>query len=276
MSLSLILPTLNERENIEHLVPELLRVIPELDEILVVDDGSTDGTPDAVRRLGASDSRVRLLERSGRPCLTASIQLGVRAARGDRIGWMDADLVIAPSDLHQLIAAVDLGADVAVGSRFVSGGRIKGQDRDGLAGRLGALGNLRNTEDSWLGVLLSWALNAVLLPGLVGLGVRDYTSGIIVARREALEDVTLRGNHGEYFIHLCAELAARGRRVVEIPYLIRARRFGVSKTGNGLLDYARRGSRYLSAGVAAGRIVRTRSPIGREIAPYHQGPRDGP
>jgi dolichol-phosphate mannosyltransferase len=255
MGLSLILPTLNERENVEALVPELLAELADIGEILVVDDGSTDGTREAVARLAEQDVRVRLISRRGPPCLTDAIQEGVLAARGELVGWMDADLVNLPADLARLVDAVRAGADVAVGSRFVAGGRIKGQERDGLAGRLLAMKNLRTTEDPWLGVLLSWLLNEMVLPAIVGLGVRDYTSGIVVGRSEVLRGVRLRGDHGEYFIPLWAELHARGRSVVEVSYRVRPRRFGVSKTGNNLGDYIRRGRRYIAAGFDARRIL---------------------
>jgi dolichol-phosphate mannosyltransferase len=261
MPLSLILPTLNERENIERFVPELLREVPELGEILVVDDSSSDGTPEAVSRLTAMDPRVRLVERRGEPCLTEAIQTGIREARGDLVGWMDADLVMRPSDLRRLVAAVNEGADVAIGSRFVTGGRIKGQVADGTAGRFSAIRNLRSTEDPWLGVMLSWALNAVVLPWMVGLGIRDYTSGIVVVRRSELDAIELRGHHGEYFIHLWVELARRGKRIVEVPYRVQPRLYGVSKTGNDIRDYARRGRRYIAAGLDAGRLLRRGAPI---------------
>jgi dolichol-phosphate mannosyltransferase len=257
--LSLILPTLDERENVERFVPLLLDEIPELGEIIVVDDGSRDGTPQAVRALAEHDDRVRLLEHRGRPSLAESLEQGIRGARERLIGWMDADLVMLPSDLRRLIAEVQRGADVAVASRFAPGGRIKGQHMDGLVGRIQALGNLHTTEDSWLGVALSWALNAVVLPAIVGDGIQDYTSGIIVAKREALEGMRLFGRHGEYFIVLWTELKARGFTIVDMPYRVQPRKHGRSKTGNDLVDYTRRGAAYLRAGLEARRRLLARS-----------------
>ena len=85
-------------------------------------------------------------------------------------------------------------------------------------------------------------------------GVHDYTSGIIVLKRDALEGLRLRGDHGEYFVELWAELAARGLCIVELGYSIQPRRYGRSKTGEDLADYARRGARYVAAGLRARRI----------------------
>lgn len=259
MSLSLILPTLNERENVELFIPELLAKLPDIEEIIVVDDASSDGTPEAVLKIAETDPRVHLIERSGTPCLTDSLQEGLSVARGDLVGWMDADLVILPAEFERLISAVKEGADVAVGSRFAFGGRIKGQVQDGLAGRLLSIRNLRTTEDPWLGVMLSWALNGLLLPVIVGMGTRDYTSGIVVARRSVLEPIVLRGDHGEYFIQLWAELVARGAIVVEVPYQVQPRQHGRSKTGNDFPDYARRGTRYVAAALRARRTLKRSS-----------------
>jgi dolichol-phosphate mannosyltransferase len=256
VSFSLVLPTLDERENVERFVPQLLSAVPEITELIVVDDDSADGTADAVERLAERDGRVRLIRRRGGPNLTDSIQQGVDAALGDLVGWMDADSVMRPEDLPALVRQVQGGADVAVASRFASGGRIKGQQRDGLAGRVLAIFNLRTTEDPWLGVLLSWTLNSVVLPALVGAGYRDYTSGIVVARRSVLRSIRLRGHHGEYFIHLWADLISNGAKVVEVPYMVQPRRYGRSKTGNDVGDYVARGRRYLAAGVTAGRSLR--------------------
>lgn len=258
MGLSLVLPTLDERDNIARFVPEILAAVPDLLEILVVDDSSTDGTDAAVLVLAERDPRVRLVRRFGTPNLTDSIQRGISAARGELVGWMDADLVMRPEDLVALVREVEGGADAAIGSRFAQGGRIKGQNRDGLAGRVLAIYNLRTTEDPWLGVLLSWTLNAVLLPAIVGAGYRDYTSGIVVARRSVFDSIRLSGHHGEYFIHLWADLISHGFKVVEVPYPVQPRQYGRSKTGNDVRDYWARGKRYLSAGLAAGRTLRKR------------------
>jgi dolichol-phosphate mannosyltransferase len=267
MSLSLILPTLNERENIERFVPELLGAITGIAEVLVVDDGSTDGTREATLRLAEADARVKLHCRIGAPSLTRSIEEGIALAHGDLVGWLDADLVISPMDYARLVSEVRAGADAAIGSRFAPGGRIKGQENDGWFGRLLALRNLRTTEDTWLGVLLSWGLNSVLLPPIVGAGVRDYTSGIIVARRSVLEGRPLRGQHGEYFIGLFAMLLADRRTLVEVPYRVLPRRFGTSKTGQSLADYLIRGQRYLAAGVSARATLRAGLAAGPSAGP---------
>jgi len=247
-ALSVILPTINEAANLQTLVPALLDELPAIVELLVVDDGSTDGTLELIRELGASDPRVRVLERRGRPCLTAALQAGIDGTSAPLVGWMDADWSITPGDLARLHEVVARGsAELAIASRFARRGRIKGQTQDGLLGRLKALVDLGDTEDSWLGVALSWGLNGVILPLLLGEGVHDYTSGVIVADRAALSAIELRGDHGEYFIDLLVRAKRAGFRIEELAYHVQPRRHGRSKTADNLADWQRRGRRYLAA-----------------------------
>jgi dolichol-phosphate mannosyltransferase len=243
--LSLILPTIDEAPNLVRLLPELL-ALEVIGEVIVVDDGSTDGTQELVRELSRQDPRLSLIVRGGPPVLAASLQQGIDRARGALIGWMDADGSMTPADLARLTEVVLCGrAEVAVGSRFAAGGRIKGQQRDSLAGRLGALARPGRAADVWYETLLSWLLNTVVLPALLGRGVHDFTSGFLVARREALEGLRLHGRHGEYFIRLWLELEHHGRSLVELPYHILPRRHGRSKTADNPLRFAVRGARYL-------------------------------
>jgi dolichol-phosphate mannosyltransferase len=248
LALSVILPTLDEVDNLRALVPELLRDVPRLAELLVVDDGSEDGTQELVRKLAAYDGRVRLLAREGPPCLTRALRDGFAAARSPLVGWMDADGAMSGVDLERLAGCLEArGLDLVVGTRFAPEGRMKGQTRDGLGGRVAALTQLGDTQDPWYGVLLSWTLNAVVLPAILRDGVHDYTSGFAVARRELLGALPLRGDHGEYFIDLWTRAERAGFRIGEEPYRIRPRRHGHSKTASDARGYLRRGRRYLEA-----------------------------
>jgi dolichol-phosphate mannosyltransferase len=250
--LSVLLPTLDEAPNLRELLPELLAVLDPDDELLVLDDGSTDGTQDVVRTYAARDPRVRLIERRGRPSLTAALQEGIDAARGDLVGWMDADGAMRAPVLVRLRGAIEReGLDLVVGSRFLEAGRIKGQRREGLLGRLEAMTRLGDSGDPWIGVLLSWALNGLVLPAILQDGVHDYTSGFAIARRAVLARIRLRGDHGEYFIDLFVRAKALGFRVGEVAYAIQPRRHGVSKTAESLRDYGRRGRQYLTLALVA-------------------------
>lgn len=224
----MILPTLNEAENIVPLIDRLRAAVPGVHEIVVVDDASTDGTADLAAAIG--DPRIRVERRASDPGLTKSLAHGARVATGDVLVWMDCDLSMPPEDVPRLLAEVARGADVAVGSRFVPGGRGKG-DTGG-------------TPDPQVTVFLSAALN-VGLRLLLDRRFRDWTSGFVAIRAEALRSLGLRGDHGDYFIDLIYRALRRGHRVVEIPYVIVPRRRGTSKTASSLPGYVRRGLQYV-------------------------------
>lgn len=253
-TLSLILPVLNEAENLAALIPELLAGVPGLVEILVMDDGSTDGTPETVEALAREDGRIRVVRRRGPASLTASLAEGVALARGNLVGWMDADGTMGVDDLVRLTEAVEGGAALAVGSRFAAGGGMKGQSGSGFGGLVRALRGLRQSQDALLPVLLSWGLNAVVLPRLLGDGVRDYTSGFIVGRREVIASIEFFGSHGEYFIGLWAQARAARHVVVEVPYHARPRFLGRSKSITSPRDYYVRSRQYLGAALNARRF----------------------
>ncbi|NBU07271.1 MAG: glycosyltransferase, partial [Acidimicrobiia bacterium] len=131
--LSVVLPVLNERENLAELIPELcdvLGVIVTHFEILVVDDSSTDGTDALLAELSSRDRRVRYISRVGKAAsLPKSISEGVDAAVYDHVAWMDADGSMPPAAFRELIASYRSCSDadsITVGSRFVKGGGFKG------------------------------------------------------------------------------------------------------------------------------------------------------
>lgn len=224
----MILPTLNEAENVVPLIERVRAAVPDLHEIVVVDDASTDGTADLAAALG--DPRIRVERRPSDPGLTRSIAHGAAVAGGDVLVWMDCDLSMPPEDVPRLLEAVARGADIAVGSRFAPGGRGKG-DTGG-------------TPDPQVTVLLSAGLN-VALRLLLDRRFRDWTSGFIAVRTEVLRTLGLRGDHGEYFIDLVYRALRAGYRVVEIPYVIVPRQRGTSKTASSLRGYLRRGLQYV-------------------------------
>jgi dolichol-phosphate mannosyltransferase len=126
-SVLVVIPTYNERDNIEPLLARLHAAVPEADA-LVVDDGSPDGTGELADKLAADDPRVRVLHRTAKAGLGAAYLAGFAVAlQGEYqvVVEMDADGSHAPEDLPSLLAALDGadGADVVLGSRYVPGGR---------------------------------------------------------------------------------------------------------------------------------------------------------
>ena len=225
MDITVVLPTFNERENIAPLVERGLAALAAYDaEMLVVDDDSPDGTWQVVAELAGRDARVRLIRRTQERGLTTAIAAGIANARGDRVAWMDCDLSMPPEDLPRLAAALQAGADIAAGSRYLPGGRDVGH--------------------SWMALAFSRTIN-LSASLLLGQRITDYTSGFIMARRRVFDRINLRGDYGEYCIDLLYRAARAGFRVVEVPYVCVPREAGQSKTATNMLGYLTRGWKYV-------------------------------
>lgn len=213
--LLVITPTYNERENLERLVERLLEILPAA-HILVVDDDSPDGTGALADVLAARDDRIEVLHRPSKLGLASAYIEGFRLgleAGFDVIVQMDADLSHDPKYLPDLLAALENGADLAIGSRRVPGGGIKGWPaRRRLLSR-GA--NL-------------YARTILAAP------VRDLTSGFRAMRRTLIENVdldTVRSEGYSFLIEMGYRAVLGGARVVEVPIVFRDRRQGSSKLG---------------------------------------------
>lgn len=203
---SIVVPTLNEAENIDLLLTQILEqnLPPNSFEIIIVDDGSTDGTPDKVRLWKRDD--IRLIERQEKPDLIGSVITGAVAARSEIIVVMDADLSHSPEYLPALVAPVLKGThDIAIGSRYIAGGGI----------------------ENWPlhRQLLSRAANWIASPIC---DVNDATSGFFAFRRKLASSIPNQA-HG-YKILLELLMANHGKtRITEIPICFRDRIRGSSK-----------------------------------------------
>jgi dolichol-phosphate mannosyltransferase len=209
----LILPTYNEAENIEPMVRAARAQLREGDRILVVDDGSPDGTGAIADRLAAEIEGVEVLHRAEKQGLGRAYLAGFghALARGaELLLEMDSDFSHDPADLPRLIAATD-HADLVLGSRYVAGGSVTDW---GLVRRLVSRGG-------------SWYARRVL-----GVRVRDLTGGFKCFRRSVLEALDLESVHADGYgfqIELTYRAIKAGFRVVEIPIVFRDRRVGESK-----------------------------------------------
>src|SRR3989339_1249700 len=127
---SVILPTYNEVENIVPLLRAIDAAVSQPHELIVVDDNSPDGTARKVREVMVPGDLpcVRLEVRTHDRGLTKSLQRGIELAKGDTVVWMDCDFSMPPEKIPELLSQVERGCDIAVGSRFVSGGAQKGYD----------------------------------------------------------------------------------------------------------------------------------------------------
>lgn len=230
---SVIMPTLNEAGHIRELITEIAHYTRtagvECVEILVVDDDSPDGTWRVAQETQLSDAQVRVIRRLEDHGLTNSLRAGIAAAAHDTIVWMDCDFSHPPSRIPQMLYMVDEGFDAVVNSRYVIGG---GENRIGKGGPM----------QMALSALLNWSVRFMLRPSF-----SDYTSGFIAVRREVLDEFPLRGDYGEYFLDFIYRVLRSKRRVCELPFTCEPRRSGESKTGSNLVQYLRRGRKYIAA-----------------------------
>ncbi|NLF39439.1 glycosyltransferase [bacterium] len=230
ISVSVVMPTYNERDNIVPLIRETLKEIRDhfvcaFLEVIVVDDNSPDGTWQVAAEAG--DPAVRVVRRMHDRGLRNSIWNGVEEARGEIVVWMDCDFSHPPRYIPQMLACVLVGWDIAVNSRYAAGGE-----------------DVREGKGTWLQRILSTLLNHFTWL-VLGQSFRDYTSGFVAVRTSVVRELGLRGDYGEYFIDFIYRAIRAGRRVLELPYRNEPRAAGESKTGHGLLTYARRGWKYI-------------------------------
>lgn len=222
---SVILPTYNERDNIQTLVSEILEQLKEDVEIIIVDDASSDGTREKAQEILQKNKNVRLLKREKKSGVASAISDGISLASGDIIAWMDADFSMTPNLLPEMLASLREN-DIAVGSRYVSGG----SDRRGLL--------MRKFTSKVINTLASF-----LLDGRVH-KIIDYTSGFIAASRRVVNKIPLRGEHGEYCIDFLYNAKLMGFRIIEIPYECSPRRSGYSKIAPDFFNLVKQGLRY--------------------------------
>jgi dolichol-phosphate mannosyltransferase len=223
MSNIVIIPTYRERENIEDLIKAISLLDPVFD-ILVIDDSSPDGTADIVKELMKSNNHIHLIERPGKLGLGTAYIAGFRYAieKGyDYIYEMDADFSHNPNDLVRLFRAChDDGADLAIGSRYISGVNV-----------------------------VNWPLSRVLMSYfasiyvrfVTGMKIKDTTAGFKCYRREVLENILpnqVRSVGYSFQIEMKFIAYKLGYKIVEVPIIFTDRKLGSSKMSGGIFNEA--------------------------------------
>jgi dolichol-phosphate mannosyltransferase len=209
----LVLPTYNEAENLESLVETARAKLPPSAQVLVVDDGSPDGTGELADRLATAHDNVRVLHRPRKEGLGPAYIAGFREALEGGAGLvleMDADFSHDPAYLPRLLDAAKR-ADLVLGSRYVAGGGVSDW------------GPLRRAVSRGGSTYARWVL---------GVGVRDLTGGFKCFRREVLEAIDLDAisTRGYAFqVEMTYRAIRQGFEVVEVPIIFRERRVGTSK-----------------------------------------------
>ena len=246
ISLTIILPTYNEKSNLEILLPEILSTSWPVDiKVLVVDDNSKDGTNAYVDSVSSLDKRVQIQVRESAPSLPLSIWDGVKSSKSDFVAWLDADCSMPINDLLNLVCTcIDQKLDGVVGSRFCEGGGFKGLNLVGKTSLPQFYRNVRTSKDSIVAILLSRLLN-VFLRLVLRAGVKDMTSGFFVVRKSFIEEKDFVASYGDYCPVLIRRLSRRGAKLKEVGYICIPRMYGESKTGSTIMQYLLRGFPYI-------------------------------
>ena len=220
-----IIPTYNEKENIEAIITAVMELPLEFN-VLVIDDGSPDGTATIVKGLMADryKGRVHLVERSGKQGLGTAYIAGFKWAiehKADYIFEMDADFSHNPNDLLKLYdACANQGADLAIGSRYVTGVNV-----------------------------VNWPMGRVLMSYfaskyvrfVLGVTIHDTTAGFVCYRRKLLETIELdKIRFKGYAFQIEMKFTAHkcGAKIIEVPIVFVNRVLGTSKMSGGIFSEA--------------------------------------
>lgn len=209
-----VLPTYNERDNVERIALAILGSLPQA-QLLIVDDSSPDGTGELADGLAARESRISVLHRPGKEGLGAAYRDGFRRALDDpavqAVVQMDADFSHDPAVLPALLARLMRDADLVLGTRYMPGGRTVGWPwHRKLISRAGTL----------------FARTVLLLP------YRDLTGGYKAWRRELLESIRMREASASGYgfqVEMTWWAHRRGATIAEMPITFREREHGESK-----------------------------------------------
>jgi dolichol-phosphate mannosyltransferase len=209
--ISIIVPTYNERENIEVLIKKVFEISKQskLDlEVIVVDDDSPDLTWLAVEKLRAEYKNLQIIRRLSKKGLASAVINGLKISKGNIIGVIDADLSHPPELIPSLIEPLLAGrAEIAIASRYIAGGGI----------------------EKWSSTRKTISKAAILLAKPITRGIQDPISGYFFFKKEAIERVTL--NPKGFKIGLEVIVKGKYNIAIEVPYIYKNRKKGRSKFG---------------------------------------------
>lgn len=214
-----IIPTYNEKGNIERMVRKVFS-LPKAFDLLIIDDGSPDGTADIVKSLQSEYPGLHLMQRTGKLGLGTAYIAGFKWAlerQYEYIFEMDCDFSHNPDDLVRLHQAVLNGADLAVGSRYVEGGGFINWPKDRIFISKGA---------------------SIYVNLVTRIGVQDSTAGFVCFRRKVLETIDLdKIRFVGYAFQIEMKFATRrlGFRIQEVPIIFTERVEGVSKMSSNII-----------------------------------------
>lgn len=206
--LSILIPTYNEKDNIEPLVRALSNIIKQKYEIIIVDDNSPDNTAAVVRKLSESHPNLRLLKRKQKQGLSKAIVAGVDVAKGEEILVMDGDLSHPPEAVPKLAASLQ-EYDLVIGSRLIKGGGVK-----------------------------NWPFHRKLISKgaetiarlLITTDCSDPLSGFFAIKKSVFKKTNIRTQGYKILLNILVDNP--GIRIIEVPYTFKDRHKGKTKLGN--------------------------------------------
>jgi dolichol-phosphate mannosyltransferase len=193
---SIILCTYNEAKYIENTIAELEKYIPNL-EIVIVDDNSSDGTVEIIKKLN-NNNKYKVVFRKKSRSLASAFVRGLTETTGENIGWIDTNMNELAPKFTQMINELKSDNDLILMSRFINGG---GDDRIFTRSFCSKYFNL-------------------LCRILLRTPIKDFTSSIFLMKRKILDEVTFLGyGHGEFFLEFLYNVHQKGYKIKEIPYI---------------------------------------------------------
>ena len=193
---SIILCTYNEANHIENAISELEKYIPNL-ELVIVDDNSSDGTAEIIKRLNVSNKFKAIFRKKNRGLASAFVR-GLIETTGDNIGWIDTNMGEVAPRFIEMTEELKLNNDLVILSRYIAGGGDK---------------------RSLIRVLCSKYFN-ILCRIILTSSIKDFTSSIFLMKRQIINEVTFLGyGHGEFFIEFLHKVHKKGFKIKEIPYV---------------------------------------------------------
>ena len=213
-SVSVVLGTYNERENLSRLIPTIEAIFEANNlqgEIVVVDDNSPDGTADLAKDMGTQYGNVRLLWRPEKLGPGSAHADGYKAAKGEIIVGMDTDFSHDPHDIPRFLAKMQEGFDVVQASRYIKGGTYE-----------------VNSFQTWRKKMASKFGN-ILIALLSGVPIHDFTTAYRAVRRSVVENVATESAGNSFFMEFIIKAYRNGYRLTEIPIVFKDRVVGKSK-----------------------------------------------
>ena len=210
--ISIILSTYNEGSVIEETIGKIFECVKNV-EIVLVDDNSSDGTFEKVKKI--NNPNLKIYSRKSRG-LASAFLLGLINSSGDVVGWIDSNMGSLAIKLPDMISKLESN-DLIVLSRYVEGGK---DERKGLR-------------------IMSSRIVNFICRIVLGRKIKDYTSGIFVMNRSVLNEVVpISYGHGEFFIEFLYNAKQKDIKILEIPFTQPADKEGMSKTAPNILKFA--------------------------------------